>query len=73
MSIEGSCYFITFTDDYTRHTWPCLIMKKSEVFMCFLKVKILVERETGQKIKCLRSDGRKEYFFDQFLSYLQKE
>ena len=41
--------------------------------MWFLKVKSLVEREIGRKIKCLRSDGGKEYFSDQFSSYLRKE
>ena len=62
MSIGGSRYFVTFIDDFTRHTWACLIAKKSEVFACFLKMKSLVEREMGKKIKCLRSDGGKEYF-----------
>ena len=60
MSIGGSRFFVAFIDDYT---WACLIMKKSEVFDYFLKVKSLVERETSKKIKCLRSDGGKEYFF----------
>ena len=73
MSIGGSCYFETFIDDYTRHTWACLIAKESKVFASFLKVKSLAERETGKKIKCLRSNGGKEYFSDQFSSYLQKE
>ena len=73
MSLVGSRYFLTLIDDYTRHTSACLIAKKSKVFACFLKVKSLVERETGRNIKCLRSDGRKEYFSDQFSSYLQKE
>ena len=41
--------------------------------MFFLKVKSLAERETRRKIKCLRFDGGKEYFFDQFSSYLQTE
>ena len=63
----------TFIDDYTRHTWACFMEIKSEVFTSFLKVKSLVERETGRKIKCRRSDGGKEYFSDQFLSYLQKD
>ena len=39
-----------------------MIAKKSEFFSYFLKVKSLVERETGWKIKCLRSDGGIEYF-----------
>ena len=59
---------VTFIDDYIRHTWVCLIAKKSEGFACFLKVKSLAERETGRKIKCLRSDGGKEYFSNQFSS-----
>mgnify|MGYP002776887913 CR=1 FL=1 len=73
VSIGGSCYFVTLIDDYTWHTWVCLIEKKSEVFSCFLKVKSFVKWETSRKIKCLRTDGRKEYFSDQFSSYLQKE
>ena len=62
MSIRGSRYFVTFINDFTWHTWQC-----------FLKVKSLAERESRRKIKCLRSDGGKEYFSNQFLSYLQKE
>ena len=70
VSLGGSRYFITFIDDYTRHTWACLIAKKRDIFTCFLKVKSLAERETGCKIKCLRSDGGKAYFSHQFSSYL---
>ena len=58
MSISGSRYFVTFIDDYTQHTWACFIEKKSEVFSCFLKMKSLARRETGRKIKCLRTNGR---------------
>ena len=63
VSIGGSRYFVTFNDDYTKHTWAWLIAKKSKLFSGFLKVKSLAERETGKKIKCLMSDGGKEYFF----------
>ena len=38
-----------------------MITKWNDVFACFLKVKSLAERETGRKIKCLKTDG-KEYF-----------
>ena len=64
---------MTFIDDFTWHTWACTITKKSKVFACFLKVKSLTEREIGRKIKCLRSNGGKEYFSNQLTSYLQKE
>ena len=33
----------------------------------------MVERESERKIKCLRSDGEKEYFSGQFNSYLQQK
>ena len=47
-------------------------MKKSEVFDYFLNLKGFVETETGRKIKCLRSEGGKEYFSCQFNGYLQQ-
>ena len=66
MSIGGSRYFLIFIDDFTRHTWVCLIEKKSEVFYSFLKVKSLDNWERGKKIKCLKFDSVKEYFSTQF-------
>ena len=65
VSLGRSRYFVSFIDDYGRHTWIYLIEKKSEVFDCFRNLKNLVERETEGKIKCLRSDGGKEYFSGQ--------
>ena len=72
MRLGGSRYFISFIDDYNRHTWIYLIEKKSEVFDCFRNLKNLVERETKRKIKCLRLDGGKEYFSGEFNHYLQQ-
>jgi transposase InsO family protein len=46
--------------------------RKSEVFDCFRNLKAFVENESGRKIKCLRSDGGKEYFSGQFNGYLQQ-
>jgi type I restriction-modification system DNA methylase subunit len=48
------------------------IARKSEVFDCFRDLKGFVENESGRKIKCLRSDCRKEYFSGQFNDYLQQ-
>ena len=70
--LGGSRYFFSFIDNYTRHAWIYLIEKKSEVFNYIRDHRSFVERETGRKIKCLRSDGRKEYFSSQFNSYLQQ-
>ena len=46
--------------------------RKSEVFDYFRDLKGFVETETGRKIKCMWSDGRKEYFSSQFNGYLQQ-
>jgi hypothetical protein len=51
-------YFITFTDDYddySRKTWVYLF-EKSEAFSAFQKYKALVENDTGNLIKILRTD-----------------
>ena len=55
-----------------RHTWIYLLEKRNEVFDCFRDLKGFVEMETRRKIKCLRSDGGKEYFSGQFNGYLQQ-
>ena len=55
-----------------RHTWVYLIERKSEVFDCFSNLEGFVEIEMGRKIKCLQSDGEKEYFSGQFNGFLQK-
>ena len=58
--LGGNRYFVSFIDEYTRHSWIYLIERKSEVFDSFRDLKGFVETETGRKIKCLRSDGGKE-------------
>ena len=39
VSLGGSRYFISFIDDYTRHTCIYLIERKIEVFDCFWDLK----------------------------------
>jgi hypothetical protein len=45
---------------------------KGEVFQHFLNFKAMVEKEKGVSIKCLRSDGRGEYFSKEFNEYLKE-
>jgi len=45
---------------------------KGEVFQHFLNFKIIVEKEKGVSIKCLRSDGGGEYFSNEFSEYLKE-
>ena len=72
-TIGGCRYFVTFIDDYSRHTWICPMKSKSEVFSHFLKLKNRVENETNRKIRCLRSDGGQEYFSTEFKAFLEEK
>ena len=70
----GICqYYVTFTDDFSRHTCIYPMRQKNEVFGHFQKFKSEVEKATGRPVRCLRSDGGKEYFSDDFTVYLRKE
>jgi len=46
--------------------------EKREVFTHFKNFMSMAEKETGLQIKHLRSDGGREYFSNEFSSYLQK-
>ncbi|EOY13165.1 Cysteine-rich RLK (RECEPTOR-like protein kinase) 8 [Theobroma cacao] len=70
-SLNGSKYFLLFTDDYFRMTWIFFIKFKSEVFSLFKKFKAQVELELGCKIKNFKTDNGREYLsveFDEFLA-----
>jgi hypothetical protein len=43
-SFSGCKYFLTFIDDFSRHTWVYFLKIKSEVFEKFLAYKALVEK-----------------------------
>ena len=66
-------YFVTFIDDFNRKLWSYLIQKKSEVIEVFAKFKSMVERQSGRKIKILRTDGGGEYVLKDFDALCVKE
>ena len=50
--------------------WNAWLLVQSTHFQIF---KSEVEKMTGRHVRCLRSDGGKEYFSDDFTAYLRKE
>ena len=72
-SLDNSKYFILFIDDYSRMTWVYFLKEKSEVFNIFNKFKSHVEKESGCKIKCLRSDNGTEYTSSKFKAFCEVE
>ena len=65
-SMNGSIYFLTFIDDYSRYCWIYFLNKKYEVFENFKAFKALVESTLGKKIKELRSYNGGEYIKIEF-------
>jgi len=49
---QGAHYLLTFIDDYSKHTWLYFLKNKSKVFDNFLMFKALVEKQSGNFIKC---------------------
>ena len=69
LSLGGSLYYVNFMGDSSRNAWLYFLKKKSEVFSKFKEYKPLVEKQTREKIKVLRTDNRGEFCekeFEQF-------
>ncbi|KAL4383727.1 hypothetical protein GQ457_15G024680 [Hibiscus cannabinus] len=61
-SMGGALYFVTFIDDHSRKVWIYLLKTKDQVLEAFKEFHAKVERQTGRKLKCVRSDnGGGEY------------
>jgi Reverse transcriptase (RNA-dependent DNA polymerase)/gag-polypeptide of LTR copia-type/Integrase core domain/GAG-pre-integrase domain/Domain of unknown function (DUF4219)/Zinc knuckle len=72
-SLGGSKYFLLFTDDFSRKSWIYFLGAKSETFAQFKKFKALVETQTGNKIKILRSDNGGEFTSKEFNEFCDRE
>lgn len=71
-SIGGSRYFVTFIDDFSRRIFVYFLKIKSEVFEKFKVFHAMAERQTGRKIKVIRSDNGREFVNAEFNKYLEQ-
>ncbi|KAI3778645.1 hypothetical protein L2E82_08027 [Cichorium intybus] len=69
---NGTRFYVTFTDDFSRYGYIYLIKHKSDTFEKFKEFKNEVENQLGRKIKMLRSDRGGEYLSIEFLDYLKE-
>ncbi|BES87378.1 Hydra magnipapillata [Nesidiocoris tenuis] len=60
-SIGGSNYFLTIVDDFTRYTQVYFLCSKDEVYDRISEFITQAERETGLKLKAIRSDNGTEF------------
>lgn len=66
-------YFITFIDDYSRYISVYFLKAKSDALVVFKNYVMETERQTGNKLKRLRSDNGTEYVNTNFKRFLQDQ
>ena len=72
-SFGGSKYFLLFIDDSTRMSWVYFLQLKSETFQAFKKFKALVEKQSGNCIKTLRTDRGGEFLSHEFVEFCEEQ
>ncbi|KAG7576575.1 Ribonuclease H-like superfamily [Arabidopsis thaliana x Arabidopsis arenosa] len=72
-SLGGSRYFLMMTDDYSRMSWVYFLESKGEAFEMFKKFKALVEKQSGQLVKVLRTDRGGEFTSTEFNQFCERE
>ena len=70
LSLGGAAYFATFIDDYSCKVWVYFLKHKDDVLGVFKTFLQLVENQSGQKLKCLRTDNGGEYVSKAFQELL---
>jgi hypothetical protein len=67
-SINGSNFFLTIVDDYSRFTWVHLMRHKSQTRSLLQRFFHLASTQFQLKIKCLRSDNGAEFQMPDFFA-----
>lgn len=70
--IQGDRYFMILTDDFSRMMWVTFLKDKSKDFGKFKVLRALAEKESGKKIKCLRTDQCGEFTYEEFTRYCEE-
>ena len=67
-TLSGSLYFVTFIDDHSRKIWVYTLKTKDQVLEVFKQIHALVERQSGEKLKRIRTNNGDEYSgpFDEY-------
>lgn len=68
MTHGGAKYFMSIIDDHSRKLWVFMLKSKDEAYEKFLEWKVLVENQTGKKVRVLRTDNGLEYLSQKFKS-----
>ncbi|CAI5460244.1 unnamed protein product [Closterium sp. Yama58-4] len=74
LSLSSSRYFLTIVDDHTRAVWVYPLKTKGEVAAAVLKEWMpRAQRESGHKVKVIRTDNGGEFIGADFEAVLKKK
>ena len=73
VSIGGSRYYLTFTDEFSRYTFVYFLKNKSDVPKYFKEFVTMVEKQTRKCVKILRSDNGAEFTNNAMSSCLKEK
>jgi transposase InsO family protein len=71
MSVGGCKFYVVFIDDHSHFAWMYPLKQKSDVLLCFMKFKVLVENLFSCKIKQFQTDNGGEYVSCAFQNFLE--
>jgi transposase InsO family protein len=73
LSKGGVQYFVILIDNFSRKVWLYTLRSKDKVFETFKKWKTTIEKQTGKKIKRLRTNNDSEYTYGPFMKFCEDE
>ena len=68
-TIGNRRYYFLLIDDFTRIMWVFFLREKSEAFQHFKIVQNLAETESGEILKCFRTDRGGEFNYEEFNNF----
>jgi hypothetical protein len=69
VSIGGSRYFVSFTDDFTRKSFVYFMKERNQLYKIFKSFHAMFCTQTSSSIKKLRSDRGGEYLSNEMKSF----
>jgi transposase InsO family protein len=71
LSLGGAQYLATFLDAFTKYSIVVPIKRKSDVKAVTMKVLNFMERQTGRKVKHVKTDNGREYVNEELQHYFE--
>ena len=69
----GRRYFLLLVDDATRYMWVALLTTKDMAADAIKHLQAVVEKQSGKKLRTLRTDNGREFTVGEFTAYCTEE